>query len=140
MVNGTVAGSAVAVNYRSPSTAYRQACRIQNVVNKLGFQVKFFMGNILRVLVNTVVCAQTVDGVSLAKGSWTSCTLHTLAISLLHLSVACPEPEVWPSGRIQKALFYPCPSNKLRVSHPAFSKVTIVTTFLLHGAESFLRS
>jgi len=84
--------------------------------------------------VNTVVCAQTVDGVSLAKGLWTSCALHTLAIWLLHFSAASPDPEVWPSGRIQNAFFYPCPSNKSRVSHPALSKVTIVTTYLLRGA------
>jgi len=69
---------------------HRQSCRVQTVVNKLGFQVKLFMGNILWVLVFTVVCAQTVDGVSLVKGSWTSRGLHTPAIWLLHLSVRCP--------------------------------------------------
>jgi len=98
------------------------------------------MGNILRVPVNTAVYAKIVDGVSLAKVSWTSCALHTLAIWLLHLSVASHIPDVRPSGRIQNAFFYPCPSNKSRVSHPALSKVTILTTYLLHVAESFLRS
>jgi len=89
---------------------------------------------------NTVVCAQIVDGFSLVKGSWTSCVLHTLVIWLLHLSVASPDPDLRPSGRIQNVFFYPCPSNKSRVSHPPLSKVTIVTTYLFHGAESFLRS
>jgi len=90
--------------------------------------------------VNIIVCAQIVDGISLAKGSWTSCVLHTVVVLLLHLSVASHNPDVWPSRRIQNAFFYPCPSNKSRFSHPALSKVIIVTTYLLHGAESFLRS